>query len=58
MENIQYQLHMDSRRERIKPWVGVDVVASGVAAEVADAMSVRDKNAVSGISNNVISLVL
>ena len=34
------------------------MVASGVAAGVADAMSVRDKNAVSGISNNVISLVL
>ena len=34
------------------------MVASGVAAVVADAMSVRDKNAVRGISNNVISLVL
>ena len=49
---------MDSRRERIKPWVGVDAVASGVAAGVVDDVSVRDKNAVSGISNNVISLVL
>ena len=56
--NIQYQLHMDSRRERIKPWVGVDVVASGAAAGVVDDVSVRDKNAVSGISNDVISLVL
>ena len=56
--NIQYQLLMDSRRERIKPWVGVDVVALGVAAGVAKDVSVRDKNAVSGISNKyVISMV-
>ena len=42
----------------MKPWVGVDVVASGMAAGVADDMSVRDKNVVSGISNTVISMVL
>ena len=45
----------------MKPWVGVDVVASGMAAgvaDVADDASVRDKNVVSGISNSVISMVL
>ena len=54
----QYQLHMDSRRKIIKPWVGVGMVPSGSTAGVADDASVRDKNAVSGISNNVISMVL
>ena len=34
------------------------MVASGAAAGVADDASVRDKNAVSGIGNNVISMVL
>ena len=34
------------------------MVASGVAAGVVGDVSVRDKNAISGISNNVISLVL
>ena len=55
---VSRNLHMDSRRERIKPWVSVDVVASGVAAGVANDVSVRDKNAVSEISNKyVISMV-